>query len=442
LRKRTPDRDLDEVGRTPPTITEYRPAFTAPAPAELARHFPHLEILQLLGQGGMGAVYQARQTKLDRLVALKILPSESGRDPAFAARFQREARALAQLSDPHIVAVHDFGDAGGLYYFLMEYVDGANLRQLMKSGPLPSAKALPLVGQICDALQYAHGQGIIHRDIKPENILVDRRGRVKIADFGLAKLLGRTTPDQPLTASMQVMGTWHYMAPEQIETPLQVDHRADIYSLGVVFYEMLTGGLPLGRFALPSQRAPIDARLDEVVMRALEREPERRYQQINEIKTAVESIASPGLLPPTAVFSAASEVLVVDEQTIRKQLRGPAHGWLTNTTNLLAMLVCCLAMLMCVENNFRTGADLTILVTSGILLGTLLSTNFIKPIPLWRPLALIVAGTIVLIALWMSSALERGLPPIVGVLLVFLGFLQLRDVLMRKYTQTDKGNKG
>jgi len=106
------------------------------------------------------------------------------------------------------------------------------------------------------------------------------------------------------------------------------------------------------------------------------------------------------------------------------------------------MLVCCLAMLMCVENNFRTGADLTILVTSGILLGTLLSTNFIKPIPLWRPLALIVAGTIVLIALWMSSALERGLPPIVGVLLVFLGFLQLRDVLMRKYTQTDKGNKG
>src|SRR5438105_3342057 len=114
LRKRTPDRTLDEAGRQPGATTEYRHAFTAPAPAELARHFPQLEILQLLGQGGMGAVYQARQIKLDRLVALKILPSEAGRDPAFAARFQREARALGRLSDPHIVAVHDFGDAGGL----------------------------------------------------------------------------------------------------------------------------------------------------------------------------------------------------------------------------------------------------------------------------------------------------------------------------------------
>jgi len=237
----------------------------------------------------MGAVYKARQSSLDRLVAVKVLPPEAGRDPAFAERFGREARALARLSHPNIVAVHDVGKAGDYYYFVMEYVEGVNLRQLLRDGQLRPEHALRLVPQICDALQYAHEEGVVHRDVKPENILLDRKGRVKIADFGLAKLLGRDTGNFTLTGSRQVMGTLYYMAPEQIERPLEVDHRADIYSLGVVFYEMLTGQLPVGRFAMPSEKAGTDAFFDEVVLHALEREPAKRYQHASEVKTDVES---------------------------------------------------------------------------------------------------------------------------------------------------------
>src|SRR5262249_44198111 len=132
----------------------------------------------------------------------------------------------------------------------------------------------------------------VHRDIKPENILLDKKGRVKIADFGIAKMLGRKPAEYTLTGPWQVVGTLHYMAPEQMEKPLTVDHRADIYSLGVVFYEMLTGELPLGRFVPPSQKVQVDIRLDEVVLHAMEREPERRYQHASDVKTDVESIAS------------------------------------------------------------------------------------------------------------------------------------------------------
>jgi predicted Ser/Thr protein kinase len=277
--------------------TAHSPASAAPPPKELARHFPQLEILELLGQGGMGIVYKARQPGLDRLVALKILPVEAGRDPAFAERFAREARALARLTHPGIVAVYDFGQSDGRFYLLMELVDGVNLRHLLQQGRLKPEEALKIVPQLCEALQYAHEQGVVHRDIKPENILLDRRGHVKIADFGLAKLLGQKDADSALTGSRQVMGTPHYMAPEQMERPLAVDHRADIYSLGVVFYEMLTGELPLGRFDPPSQRVQVDVRLDEVVLRALAKEPGRRYQHASDVKTEVESIAS-GAQPP------------------------------------------------------------------------------------------------------------------------------------------------
>jgi predicted Ser/Thr protein kinase len=271
----------------------------APSPAEIARHFPQLEILELLGQGGMGMVYKARQRQLDRLVALKILPLEAGRDPAFAERFTREAQALARLNHPNIVSVYDFGQTDGLYYFLMEFVDGANLRQMEHSRRFTPKEALTIVPRICEALQYAHDEGIVHRDIKPENILIDKKGRVKIADFGLAKLLGRAPQDLTLTGARDLMGTPHYMAPEQVEHPQEVDHRADIYSLGVVFYEMLTGELPIGRFAAPSQKVHVDVRLDEIVLRSLEKEPARRYQHASEVKTDVETISGViGNLPP------------------------------------------------------------------------------------------------------------------------------------------------
>jgi predicted Ser/Thr protein kinase len=260
-----------------------------PAPAALAAQFPQLEILELLGMGGMGMVYKARQPRLDRLVALKILPIASMPDASFGERFEREAKALARLNHPGIVTLYDFGQTQGYYYFIMEFVDGMNLRQLIQAKTLEPRQALELVTQICTALQFAHDEKIVHRDIKPENILITKKGRVKIADFGLAKLLG-SQPDTALTASQMVMGTMNYMAPEQRENTKDVDHRADIYSLGVVFYEMLTGEVPMGRFDAPSKKVQIDVRLDEVVLHALEREPARRYQHVSEVKTSVETI--------------------------------------------------------------------------------------------------------------------------------------------------------
>jgi len=268
----------------------YPPTSPVPAMEDLAALFPQLEIIGLVGRGGMGVVYKARQPSLDRVVALKILPPDVGRDPTFAERFNREARALAKLSHPNIVAIFDSGHTGGLYYLVMEYVDGVNLRQAILAEQITPQKALAIVPQICDALQYAHEEGVVHRDIKPENVLLDRKGRVKVADFGLAKLLGLAARDITLTGTSQAMGTLHYMAPEQYEKPQTVDHRADIYSLGVVFYELLTGRLPLGRFDLPSETLHVDVRLDEVVLKTLQREPERRYQYVSEVKTDVESI--------------------------------------------------------------------------------------------------------------------------------------------------------
>jgi len=278
-------------------------AFTPPTVTELAAKFPQFEILAFVGQGGMGAVYKALQRQLDRVVALKILPPDTGEDPTFAERFAREAKALARLNHPGIVTIHDFGRADGLFYFLMEFVDGVSLGQLMQGGRVSPREALAIVPQICDALQYAHDQGLVHRDIKPENILLDRLGRVKVADFGLVKLIegiGESTTDEVslpmasanLTETGKLMGTPQYMAPEQVRHPAEVDHRADIYALGVVFYQMLTGELPSKPLQAPSKKFQVDVRLDEVVLRALEADPGRRYQQASQIKTAIETVAS------------------------------------------------------------------------------------------------------------------------------------------------------
>lgn len=299
---------FESVDATQPTPesaqTSSQPGPFVPPNAELlAPHFPQLEISQLVGHGGMGAVYKARQKKLDRNVALKIIRPESASDQTFAQRFGREARALARLSHPNIVAIYDFGEVTipasdgesaaprRLYYFLMEFVDGTDLRQVIEGGELQPDQALAIVPPICDALQYAHDQGVVHRDIKPANILIDRHGQVKIADFGLAKLASASDQDFTLTAANQVMGTPRYMAPEQMEGSHAVDHRVDIYSLGVVFYEMLTGQIPAGHFAAPSKKVQIDVRLDEVVLRSLSSEPDRRYQQISEVKDDLNSIA-------------------------------------------------------------------------------------------------------------------------------------------------------
>jgi predicted Ser/Thr protein kinase len=250
------------------------------------------KIEALVGRGGMGAVYRAKHTMLQRVVALKILPAKFAKDAEFVQRFRREAQALANLAHPNIVSVHDLGVQGEIYYFAMEYVDGVNMRDILAQKKLSPEDALKVVPQLCEALEYAHSQGIIHRDIKPENILVDKNGRAKIADFGLAKILKGETSMIPLTQTNVVMGTIDYMAPEQRDNLKRVDHRVDIYSLGVVLYEMLTGQLPVGRFAPPSKNLKIDVRIDEVVLKALEQNPDQRYQRASHMGSAVSNVSA------------------------------------------------------------------------------------------------------------------------------------------------------
>jgi len=312
------------------TATETQTAAQAPSVEELARAFPQLEIIGLIGRGGMGYVYRARQPKLERDVALKILPQHLATHPGFAERFAREGRLLAKLNHPNIVSIFDFGESGGFFHLLMEFVDGVNLRQAMRTSRFTATQALTIVPKVCEALQYAHDEGVLHRDIKPENILLDARGRVKIADFGIAKLMERgpasrgttgteaalkTAGTHPtdeaaaghrpalreLTAASSTLGTPQYMAPEQLERPSEVDHRADIYSLGVVFYELLTGELPVGKFAPPSAKTPLDERVDEIVLRALAKEREQRQQSAREMKSEVETVTyGEGLEPRSA----------------------------------------------------------------------------------------------------------------------------------------------
>ena len=283
--------------KTETVFTDDTPAAQPPLPPDqIAPHFPQLEILECLGRGGMGVVYKARQKTLNRFVALKLLAPERVHDAKFAERFAREAQALAALNHPNIVTIHDFGQAGGFYFLLMEFVDGLNLRHLLRARKFTPEEALAIVPPLCDALQFAHDRGIVHRDIKPENLLLDKAGRVKVADFGIAKMLGTGElpgdPGAPENTTRSTLGTPGYSAPEQKNDPRRVDSRADIYSLGVVFYEMLTGELPGKKIEAPSKKVQIDVRLDEIVLRALEKAPALRYQQVSEVKTLVETITA------------------------------------------------------------------------------------------------------------------------------------------------------
>jgi uncharacterized protein YndB with AHSA1/START domain/predicted Ser/Thr protein kinase len=272
------------------TVVHPRAGFTPPTPAELAAHFPNLEVLELLGHGGMGVVYKGRQPFLDRLVAVKVIRPDLQSDPTFQERFLREARTLAKLRHPFIVTVFDVYQADGLYGLVMEYVEGSSLRQLLAGGSVTQRDALDFVPQITEALQHAHEAGVVHRDIKPENVLIDPYGRVRLVDFGLATLLGpRARALGP--EDDRVAGTLRYMAPEQLATPEAVDHRADIYSTGVVFYEMLARELPGPERVPPSRKAATDPRLDPIVLRAIEHERDRRYREARWMHRDITSLA-------------------------------------------------------------------------------------------------------------------------------------------------------
>jgi len=281
---------------------------TAAVPREAASEFPQPEELSallpvhtyrvegLLGRGGMGAVFRAVQVRLERPVAIKVMRREQGRDYDFEQRFRREALAMAKLNHPNIVSVIDHGEAGPEHlYIVMELVEGADLMDVIRTGRMTQEMALALLPQICDALQYAHDHGIVHRDIKPGNIMLTRDGRIKIADFGLAKRYDVESSFH--TQSGTSMGTPDYAAPEQFTANAPIDHRADIYALGVMIYQMITGQLPRGVWKAPSQHAAVAPEWDEIVRHAMQTDPKDRYQAASEIKSDVSQITPPSSKP-------------------------------------------------------------------------------------------------------------------------------------------------
>jgi serine/threonine protein kinase len=265
-----------------------------PTVEELQQALPQYEISAFIARGGMGAVYKGTQKTLRRAVAIKVLPPEiEDGDLQFAARFKHEAQSMARLAHPNIVAVHDAGETqNGLLYFVMEFIEGTDLAQLILSeGIIEPLRAIQITTAVCEALAFAHEEGIIHRDIKPSNIMLDKKGRVKVADFGLAKTVNVET--SLLTGSNVAMGTPDFIAPEALISGMKVDQRADIYAVGVMLYQMLTGHIPRGRFELPSGMIPkVDKGFDAIVDKAMQTDLEKRYSTATEMKTAVEQVCS------------------------------------------------------------------------------------------------------------------------------------------------------
>lgn len=286
---------LDPLGLLDAVMTGDSGDWEPPAPEVLEPWFHGFDEFRFLDRGGMGAVYAARQKSLDRPVAIKILPPELGHDADFVERFHQEARLLARMQHPHIVTIYDFGTTAADHLFIvMEYVPGTTVAELMKKERLSALQVVEIATQVCEALEFAHDHGVIHRDIKPTNILLDDRGRARVADFGLAKL----TPNHAIakktstrTRVGRALGTPGYAAPEQRRAEPEVDQRADIFSLGVTLYEMLTGHLPIGVFESPSRKVGSPPALDRVILRALQERPALRYQSVAQMRRSIIPIA-------------------------------------------------------------------------------------------------------------------------------------------------------
>ncbi len=303
---------------------------------------PGYELIVLLGRGGMGEVWKAKQLSLGRLVALKFLPSKFSGDAEFVARFEKEASALASLSHPQVVQIIDKGQVGQTYFFAMELINGISLREMLQNRSLSLKDALRIGAQIARGIDYAHEQNVIHRDLKPDNVLVDPRGHVKIADFGLAGMKGNEK-NIALTATSVAMGTVNYMAPEQRRDAKHVDHRADLYSLGVMLYEMLTQELPIGRFRMPAELiAGLDPSVDALIGQLLENEPDARPKRAMDAALVLEA----------AVMHTASPTPFFDKKSNSKlspapSLVQPAHsGWKVAAVVFGALLATSVAVKM------------------------------------------------------------------------------------------------
>ena len=275
------------------------------------------EITALIGAGGMGEVYRATDTRLDRTVAIKVLPEHLASDLQRRERFEREARAVSSLNHPHICTLHDVGEQDGIHYLVMELVEGETLQQRLEKGRLPLDEALEYAIQIADALDKAHRQGVLHRDLKPGNIMISKSAGVKLLDFGLAKLRARSAPldqwstiedQEPLTAEGEILGTLQYMAPEQLEGK-EADARTDIFAFGTIVYEMVTGKKAFQRKSqasliaaiLDAEPPPISSvqpvsppALDRLVRKALVKDPEDRWQDARDVTSELRWITDAG----------------------------------------------------------------------------------------------------------------------------------------------------
>lgn len=261
--------------------------FLAPEPAELAPLFPGYEIDMLIATGGMGAVYRAIQKSLERTVAIKILPREFSNDPAFCAGFEAEAKAMARLNHINLVGVYDFGEVDGMLFIIMEYIVGKSLFHSSNGSAIDPSEVIRLVTGICEGLAHAHENGILHRDIKPSNILLDQSAQPKIGDFGLARPVETKTQE-----GEEIFGTPHYTAPEVVDSPNSVDYRADIFSVGVLLHELLTGRLPADDPRPASAISHCDPRFDAIVRRATHPNPNGRYGSALEISQDLLNIAT------------------------------------------------------------------------------------------------------------------------------------------------------
>lgn len=310
---------------SPPVLNRQPP----PTVEDIMRMMPlgRYSVQACVGMGGMGTVFRGTQLSLGRPVAIKVLRVSEGFDYAFEDRFRREAKAMALLTHPNIVAIYDYGHLGSEFlFFVMEFVDGMDLDELMRNGRMSPELAMQILPQICVALEYAHSKGIVHRDIKPANIMLTRQGEVKVTDFGLAKNV--THPQTMVTETHMVMGTPEYASPEQYGMHREVDHRADIYSLGVMAYQMLTGALPRGSWLPPSQLRPgIDSRIDSILIRAMMQDRAQRYQTITDMRRAIEVILAQAPAPPAADASAVPQggtrriLLLEDDPLVSELLR-------------------------------------------------------------------------------------------------------------------------
>lgn len=283
----------------PPSGVAYFGAeFVPPTVAELQAEIPHLEILSFVGHGGMGTYYRARHPKLERLAAVKILPVDPRTDADLIASFKKEAKAMARLSHPNIIGIYEFLETETALYLVMEFVEGDIFERLINARSFDLSEILAIITQICSALNHAHENGVIHRDLRPGNTMLDQSGLVKVGDFGLARLMGEELFRRKMTETNLAMGTMDYVAPEQLETGYPVDHRADIYSLGMMIYKLLTRVLPRGSFVVPSKLVPnLDPRIDDLVIRCLQRNPANRFQQVTELWIEVNRLLEPP--PPT-----------------------------------------------------------------------------------------------------------------------------------------------